>query len=84
MPWPSHVTQQEGFLALDRAPHIELTGGDKRFDRALTRFVHNLSVRTGVPFDRHFPGAPYGPPLVIRCGGPGLRVQALGEDDAII
>jgi hexosaminidase len=82
MPWPSHVTQQEGFLVLDHAPHIELTGGDKRVDRALTRFMHNLSLRTGVPFDRHFPGAPDGPPLVIHCEGPGLRVQALGEDES--
>lgn len=82
MPWPSHITQEDGFLALDHTPHIELTGGDERVHRALTRFVLDLSVRTGVPFDRRFPGVPDGPLFVIRCGGPGLHVQALDEDES--
>lgn len=82
MPWPSHVMQQEGFLALDHAPHIELTGGDERVHDALNRFIRNLAVRTGVPFDRNFPGTPDGPRLVIRCASDGLRVQKLEEDES--
>jgi hexosaminidase len=74
--------QQEGFLALDHTPHIELTGDDERVHDALNRFVRNLSVRTGVPFDRNFPGTPDGPRLVIRCAGNGLRVQKLEEDES--
>lgn len=82
MPWPSHVTQQEGFLTLEHTPQIQLTGGDERVHHALTRFMRNLSARTGVPFDHHFSGAPEGPRFVIRCTGPGLHVQALAEDES--
>ncbi|HEY1742373.1 MAG TPA: family 20 glycosylhydrolase, partial [Granulicella sp.] len=82
MPWPSHVTQQEGFLVLGHTPQIELTGGDERVTHALTRFLQNLSLRTGVPFDHHFSGALAGPHFVIRCASPGLRVQALEEDES--
>ena len=82
MPWPSHVTQQEGFLVLSHTPQIELTCGDERVHHALNRFVQNLSARTGVPFDRDFSGTPDGPPFVIHCTGPGLRVQALEEDES--
>jgi hexosaminidase len=82
MPWPSHVVQQEGFLIIGHTPQIELTGGDERVHRALTRFLQNLSSRTGVPFDHHFAGAPAGPPFIIRCASPGLHVQALEEDES--
>ena len=82
MPWPSHIEQQEGFLALDRPPRIELTGGDERVHHALTRFIQDLSIRTGVPFDHRYAGASDGVLLVIRCTGNGRRVQALDEDES--
>lgn len=82
MPWPSQITRQEGFLLLDHAPQIELTGGDERVHHALDRFMHNLSMRTGVPFDRHFPRTPDGPRFVIHCANSGLRVQAVEEDES--
>lgn len=82
MPWPSQVTQQEGSLAVDHLPRIELHGGDERVHRALDRFARDLSVRTGVPFNRHFSGTPDGPPFVIHCAGPGLRIQVLEEDES--
>lgn len=82
MPWPSQVTQQEGSLGLDYLPRIELHGGDERVHHALDRFVRDLSVRTGVPFDRHFSGTPDGPLFVIHCAGPGPHVQALEEDES--
>lgn len=82
MPWPSHITQGEGFVALDRAPRIELTGGDERVRHALRRFVRNLAVRTGVPFDQPFAADASGPLFVIHCAGSGLRVQALEEDES--
>ena len=82
IPWPSQITQQEGFLALDHSPRIELSGGDERVHQALDRFMRNLSARTGFPFDRHFSGTPDGPSFVIHCAGPGLRVQAVEEDES--
>jgi len=82
MPWPSHITQQPGVLALNYPPKIELTGGDERVHDALIRFSHDLAVRTGAPFDRHFPGNPDGPRFVIHCASRGLRVQALQEDES--
>lgn len=82
LPWPSHIKQQEGFLALDGPPRIQLAGGDKRVHHALARFIKDLSVRTGAPFDRHFTVAPDGALLVIHCIGDGRRVQALDEDES--
>lgn len=69
-------------MALDRAPRIELTGGDERVRHALRRFVRNLAVRTGVPFDQPFAADASGPLFVIHCAGSGLRVQALEEDES--
>ncbi len=74
MPRPSHVAQQQGFLAIDHTPRIEVTGGDERVQRATERFLRNLSAQTGVPFDRHFAGTPEGPTLAIHSPGSGLRV----------
>jgi hexosaminidase len=82
MPWPSQITQQDGVLALNTAPRIELTGGDERVHHATQRFLRNLAMRTGAPFDRHFGGAPEGPAFVIRCARDGRRVQALDEDES--
>jgi hexosaminidase len=82
MPWPSQITQQDGSLALNATPRVELTGGDERVHHALQRFLRDLATRTGAPFDRHFPGAPDGPALVIQCAGKGRRVQSLDEDES--
>jgi hexosaminidase len=82
MPWPSQITQQDGALALNAAPRIELTGGDERVQNATQRFLRHLAMRTGAPFDRHFAGALEGPALVIHCAGDGRRVQALDEDES--
>ncbi len=82
MPWPLQITRQDGFLALDHSPRIKLSGGDERVHRALKRFARNLSLRTGVPFDQHLSQASDGPLFVIHCSGPGLRIQALEEDES--
>jgi hexosaminidase len=81
MPWPSHISQGEGFVSLDRAPRVELTGGDERVRHAWKRFVQNLAVQTGVPFDQPFAVNMGGPLFVIHCAGPGLRVQSVEEDE---
>jgi hexosaminidase len=82
MPWPSQVTQQGGFLVLNHRPRIEASGGDERVRRAMDRFMHNLSVRTGEPFERRFSGELDGPLFVVHCAGPGLRVQGVEEDES--
>ncbi len=82
MPWPSQITQQDGSLALNAPPRIELTGGDERIHHALQRFLRDLAAQTGAPFDRHFPGAQDGPALVIHCASKGRRVQSLDEDES--
>jgi hexosaminidase len=82
MPWPSQITQQDGSLALNAPPQIELTGGDERVHHAIQRFLRDLATETGSPFDRQFPGAAEGPSLVIRCAGNGQRVQSLDEDES--
>ncbi len=82
MPWPSQITRQQGSLALNGMPRIQLTGGDERVHHAVARFIHELSVQTGVPFERNYAGTPQGPLLVIQCANPGFKVQALGEDES--
>jgi hexosaminidase len=82
MPKPSSVVQQEGFLVLELMPSIEIASGDERVQHALARFIRNLSVQTGIPFDRHFPGTPEGLKLLIRCAGTGGRIQAVAEDES--
>ncbi|MGA8531881.1 MAG: family 20 glycosylhydrolase [Acidobacteriaceae bacterium] len=82
MPWPAHLQQEPGFLALDHTPRFELSGGDERVRHGIRRFLRHLSMRTGVPFDRDFGSAPDEPPFVIRCAGPGLRVQSMVEDES--
>jgi hexosaminidase len=82
MPWPAHISRQQGSLVLTGVPRIQITGGDERVHHALKRFIHQLSVQTGVPFDRNF-GTPSDVPLFeIQCTSPGLKVQALGEDES--
>jgi hexosaminidase len=82
MPWPAHIEQQPGFLALDHTPRFELSGGDERVQHGVRRFLQHLSMRTGVPFDRNYGSAPPGPPFIIRCTGAGLRVQSMDEDES--
>jgi hexosaminidase len=82
MPWPSQMTRQEGFLALDHLPAFDVHCADDRVRPALDRFSHNLSVRTGIPPELHNSGKPDGPEFVISCAGPGLRVQELEEDES--
>jgi hexosaminidase len=82
MPWPTHMEQQPGFLALDHTPRFELSGGDERVQHGVRRFLQHLSMRTGVPFDRNYGSAPPGPPFIIRCTGAGLRVQSMDEDES--
>lgn len=82
MPWPSQISQQQGFLSLDHLPRFEIAGGDQRVHSAVDRFTQHLSVRTGVPYILRDSGSSAGPAFVIRCSGPGLATQALSEDES--
>lgn len=82
MPWPSQVARQNGLLSIDHRPRFQVTGGDERVRRAVNRFVHDLSVRTGSPLEQRFSEAPEGPLFVIHCAGSGLRVQRVDEDES--
>jgi len=80
MPWPEHVAQGNGALALNRSLSISLQGGDDRVGHAVERFVIQLRRQTGVSFDRQ-PAAD-ATRIVITCASPGARVQELGEDES--
>ncbi|MGD0941553.1 MAG: family 20 glycosylhydrolase [Terracidiphilus sp.] len=82
MPWPSQVTRQEGFLALNHLPAFKNSCGDERVRRAFDRFSHNISARTGIPLELRNSGTPGGLEFVVSCTGPGLRIQALEEDES--
>lgn len=82
MPWPEHIQQQAGYLALDHTPKFEVHGCDARVQHALTRFVKTLSAKTGEPFDKNFWGLPAGPTIDVHCKSAGRAVQSLDEDES--
>jgi hexosaminidase len=82
MPWPAQIRQQPGSLSLDRAPVFKIVGGDKRVSFAVAHFKEQLSLRTGVPFDPEKARVAGVPVILIRCSGPGQKVQKLGEDES--
>jgi len=80
MPWPQHLRQGSGTLALHRSLSIGMRGGDERVSHAVERFVSQLHRQTGVFFDRQ-PAAD-ATQIDITCAAPGDNVQQLGEDES--
>ena len=80
MPAPQKVEFQAGHLAVDRGFSIGAMGAaDPRLDDALGRLRERLAARTGLTVAR---GAGAKASLVVKSGGPGLAVQAVGEDES--
>jgi hexosaminidase len=80
MPWPEHIAQGNGILALNRSLSTSVHGGDDRVVHAVERFVVQLRRKTGVFFDQQ-PAAD-ATRIVTTCAGPGADVQQLGEDES--
>lgn len=84
MPWPAHISLQEGRLTLSSKFNISVSGkpGDRVYDAA-NRVLQHLQRRTGIFLDQHRVTAQSNDPqadLIIRVKRPG--VLKIGEDES--
>src|SRR5579864_4170524 len=82
MPLPAKVQLGTGHFAIDQSFSVSLEGAiDPRLNRAVRRFIANLSRQTGIPM-----GAPAATNrkalLTVRADHPSKPVQELGEDES--
>jgi hexosaminidase len=82
MPVPVSVQPGSGSLRIDASFSVSLTGHtEARLDRALQRFMRQLSRQTGIPFSSKAAGS-VKPTLVIHTDHACKEVQDLGEDES--
>jgi hexosaminidase len=81
MPLPVSVQMGSGSFPIDQSLHITIKGDcDSRVPRAVARFFHNLSSRTGIPLRN--PADNGGASFTVSCATSGEKVQTLGEDES--
>jgi hexosaminidase len=82
MPLPAKVQLGSGRLVIDQAFAVTITGAqDPRLDRAVRRFMKNLSLETGIPFDLA-PAASRKTVLTVHADRAGESVPQLGDDES--
>jgi len=83
MPVPAAMAPAVGALRIDGAIRVALTGyTEPRLTRAATRFLQRVQARTGIPLAAEPAAAPESARIVIRCGGPGEKVQSVRADES--
>jgi len=84
MPVPSSVQIGAGALLVDSSFTVGFAGyTEPRLDRAVQRFLRQLSRQTGIPLGLK-PIAGGKPVLVIRTGHASKEIQELGEDESYV
>lgn len=84
MPAPSSVQIGSGRLVVDSSFGAGLTGyTEPRLDRAVERFLRQLSRQTGIPLAAK-PSAPAKAALVIHTDHASKEIQEVGEDESYI
>jgi hexosaminidase len=80
MPWPANVQTGSGRLRIDSSFSVALTGHtEARLDRALQRFLRQLSRQTALPLSgKGLPKAM----LTVHTDHGSKEVQELGEDES--
>lgn len=82
VPIPSSFQPASGDFLLRQNFSVGLTGyTEPRLDRAVLRFLHNLSLETGMTFTQET-ADPSKASLVINTGGPSKQVQSFDEDES--
>jgi hexosaminidase len=80
MPMPANVQSGSGSLRIDSSFSVALTGHtEPRLDRAVQRFMRQLSHQTALPFSAK-PSAK--PTLTVQTDHASKEVQELGEDES--
>src|SRR5215472_8153959 len=81
MPVPATVQYGAGWFPIDASLRISIKGnGDSRVSGAVSRFLHNLSSRTGIPLRDSSDKT--NSKFLITCAASGEKVQSLGEDES--
>ncbi len=81
MPLPASIEMDSGQLLIDRSFSVSVTGyHDPAFDRAIARFVVQLSRETGIPFWSASGGR--SPTLLIHAEHARANPQKLGDDES--
>lgn len=83
MPEPSHLSTQEGQLALTPA-FIAITDHyrDARLDAAIARNLNRLRTQTGISIPASPTAATPSGALVVSVDGPGETIQSVDEDES--
>ncbi|MGH9725332.1 MAG: glycoside hydrolase family 20 zincin-like fold domain-containing protein, partial [Candidatus Acidiferrales bacterium] len=82
VPIPSSFEFTSGDFLLRQSFTVGLTGyTEPRLDRAVSRFLHNLSLETGMTFTQET-ADPSKATLVINTEGPSQQVQNFDEDES--
>jgi len=80
MPWPANMQAGSGTLRVDASFSVTLTGHtEARLDRAVQRFLRQLSRQTAVPFSGK---ASTKANLTVHTDHASKEVQELGEDES--
>jgi hexosaminidase len=83
MPQPSHLSTQEGRLALTSSfAAITEHYRDARLDSAMARFLNRLKTQTGISIPTSPPDANPPPGLVVSVDGAGETIQSVDEDES--
>ena len=84
MPVPAHVQLEAGSLRIDSSFSVALTGHtEARLDRAVQRFLRQLSLQTAIPFPAKTPASSKST-LEIHTDHGSKEVQELGEDESYV
>ena len=85
MPWPASVQPGSGNLRIDPSFTVTLTGHtEPRMERAVQRFLLQLSRETGIPSFAKMPPVFAKTTLGISISHAGKEVQELGEDESYV
>ena len=80
MPWPASVQAGSGTLRVDASFSVTLTGHtEARLDRAVQRFLRQLSRQTALPFSGK---ASTKANLTVHTDHASKEVQELGEEES--
>jgi hexosaminidase len=83
MPVPAAMAPADGKLMIDGSLRVAITGyTEPRLTRAAIRFLLRLQGRTGIPLAAEPSKVPETSRIVIRCGGPGEKVQSVRADES--